>query len=189
MQDLNQYSRKSLFRIVLPAVVAIGLFVFASFYLYLPYFETCLLREKKLMVKELVLSAWNMVDYLNHEVISGQHSLAQAQSIAIDHLRQMKYGTDGNDYYWINDFSPRLVMHPYQPNLVGKDMSDFVDPNGTRVFMEFVKTAREDGQGFVSYLWQCRDEKKHIVPKLSFVKAFKPWGLRKVHGNLLPGRR
>jgi hypothetical protein len=41
------HNRVDILRIVLPALVAIGLFAFSSFYLYLPYFERCLLNEKK----------------------------------------------------------------------------------------------------------------------------------------------
>ena len=176
MQATMKHDRIDILRIVLPALFAIGLFVLSSFYLYLPYFEKCLLDEKKTMLEELVQSAWNMVHYIHQEVSMGIYSIEEGKTIAIGHLREMKYGRDKKDYFWINDFSPAMVMHPYRPDLVGKDMSDFVDPNGTRIFVEFLKTAQRDGEGFVSYLWQSRDEKKHIVPKLSFIKAFKPWG-------------
>ena len=176
MQVTMKHDRVDILRIVLPALVAIGLFVFSSFYLYLPYFERCLLNEKKAMVKELVRSSWNMVNFVHQEGTKGIYSVEEGKAIAIDHLREMKYGIDEKDYFWISDFSPTLIMHPYRPDLVGKDMSNFVDPNGTRIFVEFLKTAQRDGEGFVSYLWQSRDDKKHIVPKLSFIKAFKPWG-------------
>ena len=172
----NTFSLRELFRIALPALVAIFLFIFASFFLFLPQFEKGLLEEKEIMIKELVNASVGMLDYLNNEVASGVRSLEEAQKIAANHLGKMRYGIDGKDYFWINDFSPVLVMHPYRPDLVGKNMSDFTDPEGKRVFMEFVKTVREKHEGYVPYMWQWNADSSRIVPKLSFVKEYRPWG-------------
>ena len=30
-------------------------------------------------------------------------------------------------------------------------------------------------QGYVDYMWQWKDDSLNIVPKLSYVKIFKPW--------------
>lgn len=176
MHKHNSHSSKDLFRIVLPVIVAVLLFIFSSFYLFLPRFEKSLLDERKLMIKELVQSSWHMVRHLDKEVASGMYSLADAQETALNHLREMKYGADGKEYFWVNDFTPALVMHPYRPDMVGQDLTDFADPAGTRLFMEFVKMVTEHGQGYVPYMWQWKDDQSRIVPKLSFVKEYKPWG-------------
>ena len=42
--------------------------------------------------------------------------------------------------------------------------------------MEFSQTCRDKGAGFVEYMWQWKDDKSRIVPKLSYVQAFAPWG-------------
>jgi signal transduction histidine kinase len=117
-----------------------------------------------------------MIQLLDKEVASGIYSLKDAQKIAITHLREMKYGEDGKDYFWINDFTPALIMHPYRPDLVGQNMSDFVDPAGTKLFVEFVTMVTQNEQGYVPYMWQWKDDQSRIVPKLSFVKEYKPWG-------------
>ncbi len=172
----NYYSFQELSRIVLPALVAIFLFVFSSFYLFLPNFEKSLLEDKKIMIKEIVLSSWHMIQYLDNEVASGTYSLKDAQEIAITHLRNMKYGAENKDYFWINDLTPVLIMHPYRPDLEGQNMSDFTDPAGTKLFVEFVKMVTQNEQGYVPYMWQWKDDQSRIVPKLSFVKEYKPWG-------------
>jgi methyl-accepting chemotaxis protein len=58
--------------------------------------------------------------------------------------------------------------------LNGKDLSQNKDPNGKRLFMEFVKTCRENGEGFVDYFWP-KYGATEPQPKLSFVKLFEPW--------------
>ena len=42
--------------------------------------------------------------------------------------------------------------------------------------MEFSQTCRDKGAGFVEYMWQWKDDKSRIVPKLSYVQAFAPCG-------------
>lgn len=163
-------------RVVIPAFVAVSLFIFSSFYLFIPRLEKNLLEDKKLISRELVQSAWHMIQYLDKEVSEGKYSLNDAQNIAIRHLRSMRYGFNNKNYFWINDFTPTLIMHPYRSDLEGKDLSDFVDPAGTRIFPELVKKVREKRQGYVPYLWQWMDDQSRIVPKLSFVKEYKPWG-------------
>ncbi len=88
-------------------------------------------------------------------------------------VKALRYGEKG--YFWINDTTPAMIMHPIKPQLDGKDLSNFKDPNGKKLFVEFVKVCREKGQGFVDYLWP-KPGYEEPVPKLSFVKLFEPWG-------------
>jgi methyl-accepting chemotaxis protein len=67
-----------------------------------------------------------------------------------------------------------MIIHPNSADLIGKDMTDHKDPNGKYIFKEFVKAASLDDGGFVDYAWQYKDQKDKIVPKISFIKSFKP---------------
>ncbi|MGD8971256.1 MAG: cache domain-containing protein, partial [Desulfobacterales bacterium] len=94
---------------------------------------------------------------------------------AVEELRRLRYGPESKDYFWINDMHPHLIMHPYRPDLEGKDISGFSDPSGKKLFVEFVKTVKNDGAGYVDYRWQWKDDPQRIVPKISYVKGFDPW--------------
>jgi methyl-accepting chemotaxis protein len=89
-------------------------------------------------------------------------------------IGSLRYGPENKDYFWINNMHPKMIMHPYKTQLNGKDLSENKDPNGKRLFVEFVKVCREKGEGFVDYYWPKygADEPQ---PKLSFVKLFKAW--------------
>jgi methyl-accepting chemotaxis protein len=106
----------------------------------------------------------------------GKLTREEAQQRALKRLKEMRYGPEGKDYFWVNDFGPKMVMHPFRPDLDGKDLANFKDPNGKALFVEFAKTCRDQGSGFVEYIWQWKDDKSRIVPKLSYVQAFGPWG-------------
>ena len=103
-------------------------------------------------------------------------SPADARRRAVEELRRLRYGPESKDYFWINDMHPYLIMHPYRPDLEGKDISGFSDPNGKKLFVEFVKTVKNGGAGYVDYQWQWKDDPQRIVPKISYVKGFDPWG-------------
>ncbi len=102
-------------------------------------------------------------------------TLAEKQERAAQLVASLRYGPENKDYFWINDMFPRMVIHPYKPELNGTDLSDFQDPNGKRLFVEFVKAVKEEGgEGFVDYYWPKYGAEKP-QPKLSFVKRFAPW--------------
>jgi len=63
----------------------------------------------------------------------------------------MRYA--GNNYLWINDMQPAMVIHPIKPALNGTDLSNFKDQAGTYLFKEMVQVSKDNGQGFVEDLW------------------------------------
>jgi len=74
--------------------------------------------------------------------------------------------------------TPRMIIHPYRTDLNGKDLSDYKDPDGKKVFLEIVNVVRKSGSGsgYVHYKWQANDNRSVIIPKISYVKVFLPWG-------------
>jgi methyl-accepting chemotaxis protein len=68
-----------------------------------------------------------------------------------------------------------MVMHPFKPELDGKDLSQNTDPTGKRLFVEFVRVVKERGEGLVDYQWP-KPGSSAPAPKVSYVKGFAPWG-------------
>jgi methyl-accepting chemotaxis protein len=104
---------------------------------------------------------------------AGQLGAAEAQAKAIGEIKAIRY--EGKEYVWINDMVPRMVAHPIKPELEGKDLSDMKDPDGKRLFVEFVETVKRSGSGYVDYLWP-KPGSKDPEPKRSYVAGFAPWG-------------
>ena len=146
------------------------------FLLILPMMRDRLMDGKREVIRELVTSAKSSLDAYANEERQGTMSRDAAQAMAVKHIRQLRYGVDFKDYFWINDMHPRMIMHPYRPDLEGQDISSFTDPAGKRLFMACVETVRQHGAGFVDYQWQWMDDPTRIVPKISFVMGFEPWG-------------
>ncbi|MCB2190151.1 MAG: cache domain-containing protein [Deltaproteobacteria bacterium] len=166
----------ALLRLVLPSVLTILLFSAAFFAVILPSVENAFMDRKREMIRELTQSAWDVLAYYHSQEEKGLLTRNQAQVRAKQQLRAMRYGAEGKDYFWVNDLEPRMVMHPYRPDLEGKNVADFRDPHGKRLFSEVVKVVKGSGKGYVDYMWQWKDDPAHVVPKVSFVKEFAPWG-------------
>ncbi|MBN1197895.1 MAG: cache domain-containing protein [Bacteroidales bacterium] len=178
MKQTTLFRWKFFFRIIFPALAAIILFVIAFYAVILPAYERSIMERKAEMIRELTNSAWSVLQKYHQDEITGVLSPADAQQEAASRIEYLRYGSEGKDYFWITDLHPEMVMHPYRKDLNGMDLSYFTDPRGKRLFVEMVDSATHSshGEGFVEYMWQWKDDSTQIVPKLSFVKLFKPWG-------------
>ncbi|MBL8383375.1 MAG: cache domain-containing protein [Burkholderiales bacterium] len=131
-----------------------------------------MLDEKRLATKHVVEVAHGVVAAYHAQASAGRMTDAQARQAAAAALKSLRY--EGQEYFWINDMSPRMVMHPIKPELDGKALGDFKDPAGLRLFVAFVEEVRRNRAGFVPYLWP-RPGSSEPVPKLSYVAGFAPW--------------
>lgn len=168
--------RRIAWRTVPPALLAILLFSGVVFLYLLPSVDRVVMDQKRLLIRELTESAWNVLARFEAEERAGRMTRAEAQAAAVAQARNLHYGQENKDYFFIIDETPRMVVHPYRPDLEGTDLVDFRDPDGKRLFVEMAEAVRRDGAGYVDYRWQWKDDADRIVPKLSYVKGFAPWG-------------
>ncbi|MCX7862241.1 MAG: cache domain-containing protein, partial [Bacteroidales bacterium] len=127
------------------------------------------------MIKELVNSAKSILQKYYNDEKDGILTTEEAQRTAISRIQYLRYGSDNKDYFWITDMKPKMIMHPYVHDLVGKDLTNYTDPNGKRLFVECVEVVKKQKRGYVEYMWQFKDDSLHILPKISYVSLFEPW--------------
>lgn len=165
-----------LIRVVLPTILTIILFISGFFFVIIPAVEENIMDRKREMIRELTNSAWNILAKFENDEHRGLITRRQAQDHVIEQIRNLHYGQGMKDYFWINDMHPRMIIHPYRTDLNGTDLTNYTDPDGKHVFLEFVKVIEARGSGYVNYKWQSIDNANLIVPKISYVKGFAPWG-------------
>ncbi len=172
----NQQIPATLVKIFTPVLLTVVLFIGTFFGLILPDVESQLMNRKREMIHALTQSALSTIGFYAAMAENGALSVGEAKDQAVAHLRSLRYGPDGKDYFWINDMHPHIIMHPYRPDLEGRDVTNFADPSGKRLFVACTDIVRQNGSGYVDYQWQWQDNPGKIVPKISFVKGFEPWG-------------
>ncbi|QXE90987.1 cache domain-containing protein [Geomonas subterranea] len=149
------------------------LLVGISVFLLTPYLRTLIMNEREETVRAIVQQATSRMKWYQDQVDRGLVTREEAQRRTMQELSAARY--QGTNYIWINDLTPRMVMHPLKPELNGKDLGQFKDPAGKLLFMEMVRACNEKGQGFVSYRWP-KGANGAPEPKLSYVELFRPWG-------------
>jgi len=158
-------------------IILVPLFIFTLAIVIDIYFTNVknLLTEKRWATRAVVDLAYSTIKTYADLEESGATTLEEAQQQAQHHIKNLRYGPDGKDYLWINDYHPKMIMHPYKSSLNGKDLSKFKDPNGVFLFNEMVEVVKKDGAGFVDYHWQWKDDATRLEPKISYVRGFKKW--------------
>ncbi len=162
-------------KIFMPVLLSMFLFIGTFFGYILPKVEAHLMDRKREMIHSLSESAMSSIRYYAALAENKSITVEDAQRQAIAHLRSLRYGPEGKDYFWINDTHPTMLMHPYRPDLEGRDVTDTKDPAGKKLFQAFLETVKQKGGGYVNYHWQWQDEPTRIFSKISFVEEYRPW--------------
>ncbi|WP_077044836.1 methyl-accepting chemotaxis protein [Pseudomonas sp. KK4] len=132
-----------------------------------------LYKAKALKTEHVVQTASGILSYYHELETAGTLTREAAQKQALSAVRGLRY--DQNDYFWINDLTPVMIMHPANPKLDGQNLSAIRDPDGFAVFNEMVAVAKTRGAGLVNYRWP-KPGASDPVEKTSYVKLFEPWG-------------
>jgi len=160
---------------ILPVLLSMFLFIGTFFGYILPRMEEQLMERKREMILALSTSAMSSIQHYARMAQAGTVTTEEAQAKAIAHLRDLRYGPENKDYFWINDTHPRMIMHPYRPDLEGRDVTDETDPAGKKLFQDFLAAVKKEGSGYVNYHWQWQDDPHRIFSKISYVQEYKPW--------------
>ncbi len=132
-----------------------------------------IMAEREDATRSVVETALGVIQHFGAEETAGRMSQADAQAAAAAAVSAMRYG--GSNYFWINDMTPTMVMHPIKPELVGTDLTANVDPDGLHLFVAMVDVVKAHGAGFVAYQWP-KPGVTDPQPKISYVAGYEPWG-------------
>ncbi len=154
--------------VTLMVLALLGLLLFFCLQIY----QQGLMGEKSSQTQAQVETAYSLVAGLEARVRKGELDEASAKAEALALIKGLRYGND--DYFWINDSHPTMVMHPMKPELDGKALSGVEDKQGLRLFVVFADLARAQGAGEVAYYWP-KPGVDEPVRKISYIKRFAPW--------------
>ncbi|MCF5142662.1 HAMP domain-containing protein [Pseudomonas sp. PA-6-1D] len=132
-----------------------------------------LYQAKRQQTQHVVQTASGVLAYYQNLEKTGVLTREAAQQQALSAVRGLRY--DHDDYFWINDLTPVMIMHAANPKLDGQNLSAIRDPDGFAVFNEFVLLAKAKGAGIVNYRWP-KPGADAPVEKTSYIQLFEPWG-------------
>ncbi len=132
--------------------------------------EQAWLESKESELRHYVKLAQSAIQPL----VDGGLPAADARAQALGLLGQMEFGRDG--YFFVYDLDGRSLMHPRQPELVGRDLSDLVDATGRPVIRPLLASATAAGREgvVVRYQWH-KPSAQREMEKLGYVIAVPEW--------------
>ncbi|GCB04931.1 cache domain-containing protein [Ralstonia sp. SET104] len=130
--------------------------------------ESAYLQAKETELRSYVKLAQSAIAPL---LASGRNDEATREE-AMRTLARLDFGTDG--YFFLYDLRGRNLMHPRQPELVGRDLWGLTDSGGQPTIQKLVAAAQAGG-GFVRYMWD-KPSTHQSVPKLGYVEPIPQWG-------------
>jgi methyl-accepting chemotaxis protein len=165
------FSRISFKLAVMIGISLAGMVVMAPIALYT--MRAQMMTDRQAKTQQMIDVGYGILTHYQKLEADAKLPRADAQKAAIAELKSLRY--DKVEYFWINDMSPKMIMHPIKPELDGKELGEMKDPTGNRLFQGFVDVVKAQGAGFYSYLWP-KPGFEQPVSKISYVKGFAPWG-------------
>ena len=137
--------------------------------------RSTMLKEKELKTRHLVEVARGTLVHFHQLSREGRLSEKEARDAAVVAIRQLRYEKD--DYFWLNDMHPTMIMHPFKPELDGTDISNYQDPDGKRLFVgDGGRRAPRGARASSTTPGRSRGSPQP-VRKVSYVAGFRPLGL------------
>ncbi|WP_075589748.1 methyl-accepting chemotaxis protein [Labilibacter marinus] len=139
-----------------------------------------LLEDFDLMVKQEVETVISMFERFNHLHKTGEISADEAKSLAINTLRDIRYGESG--YFWADDKDGNCIV------LLGKDAEGQNRYNAVdarkNLFIQNIINAGIQGGGYTDY-WFPKAGGGDAFPKRSYSKYYEPFNLVVGTGNYI----
>jgi PAS domain S-box-containing protein len=99
-----------IFRITIPIWITFVLFVLSIVFVFVPSLKQNMLAQKKETIQELTDITYSLLLEYQQRNLSGELTRSDAQQRAISRIKNLSYGPENKDYFWINDMHPRMIM-------------------------------------------------------------------------------
>ena len=132
------------------------------------------LEEQK---NTIVFDTNRVLKFISHAYKNNKKRLDEAylKTQILNAVEQLYGRQDGTGYIFIYDFNGINLSDPLGLNNIGKNLYNFKDSNGVEVIKDLINVSQKTEGGFVEYMW-IKPVTQMETSKISYAKAFKPWG-------------
>nr|WP_198982092.1 methyl-accepting chemotaxis protein [Herbaspirillum sp. ASV7] len=153
-------------------VMWVGLLLLAAWSAYSA--RENMIAERKDGLRRVVEAANGVVNSYVADVAAGKISKEEAQKNALERVAAMRY--DGDNYLFIFDSRPVVLMLPSNKAMVGKNVADRKDSEGKAYYAEMVQVGKQNQKGFVQYMGRLPGtDDSNRTPKMSYVIHNEAW--------------
>jgi PAS domain S-box-containing protein len=169
---------KSLVLFLLPPILLTAFFIFSIAYVLAPLVREKYLDQQREQTISLTMIASNIVNAQRDLVLAGQKTEEAAQRDALERISSLRYGKDGEGYFWVFGDGGELLEHPVIPSLVGKRPEE-IEPQYRQAYIAVTRIAlqvMESGKSaFVTYRWPKAPDSPEYFTKTSYLFYLPGW--------------
>ncbi|MGB4661888.1 MAG: methyl-accepting chemotaxis protein [Mobilitalea sp.] len=133
--------------------------------------ETKIRMDYDAAIKDQVQAVISMIDKIYAQYEEGKYTFEEAQVVAADLVRDMKYGENG--YFWIDTYDGTNVVL-LGNETEGTNRYDLKDANGYLMIQDIIKNGQMEDGGFTDYMFPKKGETEPS-PKRGYSKSFEPF--------------
>jgi len=125
----------------------------------------------------IVFDTNRVLKFISHAYKNNRKFLDEEylKSQVLNAVEQLYGRQDGTGYIFIYDFNGINLSDPLGLHNIGKNLYHFKDSNGVEVIKDLIDISQKQEGGFVEYMW-TKPVTEIETSKISYAKAFKPWG-------------
>lgn len=132
-------------------------------------FEENLLKSKRTELEHYVSLALSSISpIVSSHPVTDENARKQVKAI----LDAITYGSDG--YFFVYDKQGNNLVHPAQPELVGKNLIEMQDARGNYVIRNLLRVSANGG-GYHHYMWH-KPSTQQISEKIGYAIELPEWG-------------
>ncbi len=136
-------------------------------------YESSLMTGYDNSVKYQVQNVITLLDGIYAKYNNGEMSEDEAQKMAIDLVKSLRYGADG--YFWIDATDYTLVAHPMIPEQEGDNRYDLTDKNGVKIVQSIMDVIQKNKDGGFTEFYFDKPGQEEPAPKRTYSQLFEPW--------------
>ena len=156
--------------VVAGVAVALGLVMLSANIIFETRAKAFAAHDARL--KDLVETATGLVKNYQRQEMDKKLSREEAQQLAKEALRPLRYGQD--DYFFVYDFDGRALMIAGNPKIEGQVWLGKTDKKGFKMWDAIVAVGKGPGAGYVDY-WFPRAGQEDPKPKRAYLMAIPEW--------------
>jgi signal transduction histidine kinase len=141
-------------------------------YTFIKHLQETTENELKKNVKERVYEAHSLATniYEKNKNTKTKEEIFELIKTALSGIRY----NNGRGYFFMDDIYGNKLVHPIDTSIEGKNMLNFTDVKGYKLFETIVDTIKQKSERFDEYYWYKPNTNKQIGRKISFYKYFEP---------------
>ena len=140
--------------------------------------ESIKLRKEYMEAQEAIVKkeVEMAIEYIEWKRANSKLSEEELQKEILEWLSKIRFQNRGNEegILFVRSYKGIHLMSSSTPQLIGKDLSKMIDPEGVNNHDLYMRTIQNPEGGYAEYSWYNPAEKQ-VGRKKSFVKGFPEW--------------